>query len=122
MPGNVLIVSTSEKLRELISKTFKSTGCKIHSVPDVDDTVDQLKCMNLDLLITDTKLKQVNGFQLLKAFRTIDNYKTVPGLILVGANENSLKCRARAAGASGWLLKPPSNDQLQQLVSKIFPV
>ena len=121
MSKNVLIASASPKLQELISSAFENNGCSVFVVSDADQIIDQLESMSIDLLITDTNLKKINGFKLLKRFREIKKFQKVPGLIMVEATENSLKCRARSAGASGWMSKPPDDKQLQGVIKKLFP-
>jgi two-component system chemotaxis response regulator CheY len=120
MSKKVLVVTPSAKFAGLIESQFEGKNCSVFHHSGAQHIVDKLGSMDVDLLITDIEMAEVNGFQLLKAFRAIGKFQKTPALIMVEPSQSAYKCRARVAGASGWMLKPPEEKQVKQLVDKLF--
>jgi two-component system chemotaxis response regulator CheY len=65
-----------------------------------------------DLLITDLNMPGMNGIELIKLIRNIPTCKFMPILFLTTESQQSRREEAKAAGASGWIVKPATADEL----------
>jgi two-component system, chemotaxis family, chemotaxis protein CheY len=65
-----------------------------------------------DLLITDLNMPGMNGIEFIKEVRKLPSHRFVPILFLTTESQQSKRDEAKAAGASGWLVKPVNADQL----------
>ena len=120
MSKNILIVDDSESIRELVGLTLESSGYLIEKGTDGLDAMRLLDGRALDLVITDLNMPAMDGIQLIREIRKIPTYATVPILMLTTESQAAKKDEARAAGATGWIVKPFVQDKLLQVVKKII--
>ena len=66
----------------------------------------------IDLLITDLNMPGLNGIEFIKKVRQLSSYKFMPILFLTTESQQSKRAEAKAAGASGWLVKPVTAEDL----------
>ena len=72
-----------------------------------------------DLLITDLNMPGMNGIELIKQVRQMPNYRFMPILLLTTESQQSKRADAKAAGASGWLVKPATADELLSTIKLV---
>jgi two-component system chemotaxis response regulator CheY len=81
---------------------------------------DALKKANehpFDLIITDINMPGMNGFELVKQLRRMAVYEAKPILVLTTESTDEMKLRGKAAGATGWIIKPFAPAQLIKAIS-----
>ena len=74
----------------------------------------------MDLVITDLYMPQMDGLALLRAIRERPDHRFTPVLMLTTESGEEMKRRGRAAGATGWLVKPFQPGQLRQVVARVL--
>ena len=62
----------------------------------------------------------MNGIELIKQVRQIPAYKFVPILFLTTESQQERKQEAKAAGASGWIVKPATADELLSTIKLVI--
>jgi two-component system chemotaxis response regulator CheY len=62
----------------------------------------------------------MDGLTLVKSLRAMPDYKGAPILILTTESSDDMKARGRAAGATGWLVKPFDPPRLLEVVKKVL--
>lgn len=118
--ANILIVDDSASMRQMVGFTLKSAG---HNVKDSIDGVDALeaaKGQGFDLVVSDVNMPNMDGISLVKELRATDTYKFTPILLLTTESAAEKKAEGKAAGATGWIVKPFSPDQLLATVKKVL--
>ena len=121
MAKKVLTVDDSKTMREMVSFTLRGAG---YEVMEAEDGVDALKVLgngNVDLVITDINMPNMDGVTLTRQLRAKPNFKSTPILILTTEGGEEKKAAGRAAGATGWIVKPFAPDKLLQVVNKVCP-
>ena len=116
----ILAVDDSASMRQMVSFTLKSAG---FDVADASDGVEGLKAAqadNFDLVISDVNMPNMDGIAMIKALRALPNYKFTPNLMLTTESSSDKKQDGRAAGATGWIVKPFNPDQLLATVRKVI--
>lgn len=102
----VLAIDDSRTMRELIAATLLPEGFDVSIARDGEDGLDVLRTLTPDVIITDINMPRLDGFGLIAAVRGTHALKATPILVLTTESAPALKARARAAGATGWIVKP----------------
>jgi two-component system, chemotaxis family, chemotaxis protein CheY len=73
------------------------------------------------LVITDIHMPNMNGIELVRHLRSLPSFRKTPILLLTTESDPGKKAEGRAAGATGWIVKPFTQDQLLAIVARLFP-
>lgn len=116
----ILAVDDSISIRKSISFIL---GQESYDVTEAEDGADGLKKAKTDkfgLIITDINMPNMDGITLIKELRNTAEYKFTPIIVLTTENQDSKMQEGRAAGATGWIVKPFSSEKLIAVVKKIL--
>ena len=119
MSRKVLAVDDSRTMRDMVSFTLREAGFAVVEAEDGLAAIEALKTETVDLVITDVNMPRMDGLTFLKEFRADPAKKGVPVLILTTESDDSLRQKGRAAGATGWIVKPFEPEKLLQVVNKV---
>jgi len=121
MNKTILIIDDSESIREVVASGLESAGYQV--IKGIHGE-DGLKCLRehgaVDLVITDLNMPVMDGIGFLKEVRQLPEHRYLPVLILTTESQESKKQEARQAGATGWIIKPFSNEKLVTVVKKVI--
>ncbi|MEM6388048.1 MAG: response regulator [Pseudomonadota bacterium] len=109
---SVLAVDDSRTMRDMITLALTSEGFDVSLAEDGEHGLEVLDGMAPDVIITDINMPRLDGFGFIDAVRARDDAKSIPILVLTTESSDDLKSRARAAGATGWIVKPFAQDKL----------
>ena len=119
--STIMLVDDSATILLSISSILGKAG---HSVEKAANAEEALKKFNagvkIDLLITDLNMPGMNGIELIKEVRKLAAYKFVPILFLTTESQQSRKLEAKAAGATGWIVKPATADELLSTIKLVI--
>lgn len=123
MSKRILSVDDSRTMREMVAQTLRKAGFE---VIQADDGVNALKVLEansntVDVIITDLNMPNMDGLQLVRELRAKPQFKGTPILFLTTRNSDADKAQGRAAGATGWIVKPFDPAKLVQVVHKVCP-
>jgi two-component system chemotaxis response regulator CheY len=121
MPKTVLAVDDSQTMRDMVSFTLRNAGFDVKLAVDGKDALSKLDGSSIDLVITDINMPNMNGIELTRQIRSMPAYKATPILILTTESDGARKAEGKAAGATGWIVKPFDPDKLIQVVNKVCP-
>jgi two-component system chemotaxis response regulator CheY len=74
-----------------------------------------------DLIVTDLNMPNMNGLEFITKARELANSLFTPILVLTTESQQSKREEARKAGATGWLVKPVSCDDLTSAIKQLLP-
>ena len=120
MAKTVLTVDDSASIRQMVSFTLKSAGYEVVEAVDGMDGLDKAKSKACNLVLTDQNMPRMDGLSLIKSLRAMPQYRTVPILMLTTESSDAMKSQGRAAGATGWLVKPFDPQKLIEVVKKVI--
>jgi two-component system chemotaxis response regulator CheY len=120
MAKTVLAVDDSASIRQMVSFTLISAGYDVIEAVDGMDGLDKAKTKTVNLVLTDQNMPRMDGITLIKSLRALPSYKTVPILMLTTESSDAMKAQGRAAGATGWLVKPFDPQKLIEVVRKVI--
>jgi len=116
----ILAVDDSASIRQMVAFTLKGAGYEVLEAVDGQDGLDKAKTRTANLVLTDQNMPRMDGLTLVKSLRALAQYKTVPVLMLTTESSDAMKTQGRAAGATGWLVKPFDPQKLLDVVKKVI--
>jgi two-component system chemotaxis response regulator CheY len=119
MSKTILTVDDSASIRQMVSFTLKSAGYTVMEAVDGADGLSKAKMKSVDLVLTDQNMPNMDGLTLIKSLRMLPQYKSTPILMLTTESSDAMKASGRAAGATGWLVKPFDPQKLIEVVKKV---
>jgi len=110
---NILAIDNDILLLNMLHDMYRQHGVECDTCQNVGELTDLMRAKDYDLLVTDLKMPEVNGYEVLELLRTseIGNSQTIPVVAATAAGyveEEELKERGFAA----MLPKPCSIDEL----------
>ncbi|MCZ4318151.1 sigma-54 dependent transcriptional regulator [Aequorivita viscosa] len=113
---NILIVDDDINILELIQRHLHSLDYHTYKAVSVKEAVAILRDTEIDLLITDLKMPEVDGFQLIQF--ASEHYPNMPKLVVTGYPSVQDALSAIKSGAVDYLVKPFTKEELKQSVLK----
>lgn len=120
MAKTILAVDDSTSIRQMVSFTLKGAGYDVVEAVDGQDGLDKAKSKTINLVLTDQNMPKMDGLTLIKSLRGLPQYKTTPILMLTTEAGDDMKAKGKAAGATGWLVKPFDPQKLLDVVKKVI--
>jgi two-component system chemotaxis response regulator CheY len=118
---SILAVDDSASMRQMVSFTLRSSGYEVIEAVDGQDALDKLGDKQVDLVLTDQNMPRMDGLTLIKQLRVQDRFKRTPILVLTTESSDEMKQAGRAAGATGWMVKPFDPARLLEVIGKVLP-
>lgn len=120
MAKTILAIDDSASIRKMVQFTLKGAGYTVIEAVDGQDGLERAKAQTVNLVLTDQNMPNMDGLTLIRNLRAMDSYKAVPILVLTTESSNEMKLAGRAAGATGWLVKPFAPKGLVDVVKKVI--
>jgi two-component system chemotaxis response regulator CheY len=120
MPGVILAVDDSASMRQMVRFTLESAGYQVMQAADGVEALELAKANSADLVLTDVNMPNMDGISLVRELRALDSYKFVPMLVLTTESGSDTKQRGKAAGATGWIVKPFNPEQLLATIARVL--
>lgn len=119
MTLTVLAVDDSRTIRDMLRLALTEVGIEVHLAEDGVDGLERLAGLEPDAIISDINMPRLDGFGFIEAVRLQDRHRATPILVLTTESAPELKARARAAGATGWIVKPFDPPKLVQALRMV---
>ena len=120
MSKNVLIVDDSASVRQMVEATLRSAGYVVTAAKDGQEAFDICKTKSYDFVLTDQNMPNMDGISLIKALRTLPAHAKTPIVMLTTEGSDGMKAQGRAAGATGWMVKPFDPAKLLEVAKKVM--
>jgi two-component system chemotaxis response regulator CheY len=116
----ILAVDDSASMRQMVRFTLESAGYTVMQASDGVEALELAKTKPADLVLTDINMPNMDGISLVRELRALDTYKFVPMLVLTTESGIETKQRGKAAGATGWIVKPFNPEQLLATIARVI--
>lgn len=117
----ILLVDDSATILLSISNILSREGYGVEKAANAAEGIAKFKSgKKIDLLITDLNMPGMSGIEFIKEVRQLPGYKFMPILFLTTESQQAKRTEAKAAGASGWLVKPASAEQLLGAIKMVL--
>jgi two-component system chemotaxis response regulator CheY len=115
-----MTVDDSASLRQMVTFVLRDGGYQIVEAVDGMDALSKLKGQEIDLFLSDVNMPNMDGLELTRQIRAMAQYKFVPIILLTTESHAEKKQQGKAAGATAWIVKPFTPDQLLAVVKKVM--
>jgi two-component system, chemotaxis family, chemotaxis protein CheY len=119
MPKTVLVVDDSTSMRQMVSFTMKEAGFDVIEGGNGQEAIARVQGKSVNLVITDLNMPVMDGMTMIRQLRAKSEFKFTPILMLTTESQQEKKMEGKAAGATGWIVKPFNPEQLLQVVNKV---
>jgi two-component system chemotaxis response regulator CheY len=116
----VLSVDDSASIRQMVAFTLKSAGYEVIEAADGQEGLEKARSKTVDMVLTDQNMPRMDGLTLIKNLRAMPGYRNVPILMLTTESGDAMKQQGKAAGATGWLVKPFDPAKLLEVTKKVI--
>lgn len=120
MAKTILSVDDSSSIRQMVAFTLKGAGYEVIEAVDGQEALEKAKAKTVDMVLTDQNMPRMDGLTLIKNLRGMPSYKSVPILMLTTESGDAMKAQGKAAGATGWLVKPFDPTKLLEVTKKVI--
>jgi two-component system, chemotaxis family, chemotaxis protein CheY len=108
-------------MRQIVSYTLKQAGFLVLEGSDGQDALKRLDSARVDLIVTDLNMPLMDGITFIRQVRKRAGMKGIPVLMLTTESQESKKQEGRAAGATGWIVKPFHPEKLLATIARVLP-
>ncbi|KAA3651252.1 MAG: sigma-54-dependent Fis family transcriptional regulator [Bacteroidetes bacterium] len=115
---NILIVDDDLNILELLQRQLHLLNYHVYKAVSVKEAVYILKDTSIQLLITDLKMPEIDGMELLKF--TTEHFPHLPKLVISGYPSIQDSLLAIKSGAVVFLNKPFTKEELKEAIEKTF--
>lgn len=116
----ILTVDDSPSIRQMVALTLSQRGHQIIEAADGREALAKLSSQPVHLVITDLNMPNMDGIELIRNARTLPQCRFIPILMLTTESQPEKKMAGKAAGATGWIVKPFTREQLGAVVDKVL--
>lgn len=116
MKINVLVVDDDKLANDFFTETLRRAGYNVESAFSSEEAIDKINDKLFDILVTDIRMKGMDGIELLEKAKQIQSEMVVIMVTAYGTVENAV--RAMKLGAYDFLLKPVSPEALEIIVER----
>ena len=121
MAKRVMAVDDSATVRQVLQMTLEGAGYEVIEAVDGKDALNKLVGTQIDMMVTDLNMPNMDGIELIRNVRQSPGNRFMPIIMLTTESQPEKKQEGKAAGASGWIVKPFKPEQLLAVVRMICP-
>jgi two-component system chemotaxis response regulator CheY len=115
----ILTIDDSRTMRDMLMLALSNAGYRVVQAVDGVHGLEVLGAESPDVIITDINMPRMDGFGVIENVRKDDRYRATPILVLTTESDSTKKERARAAGATGWIVKPFNPEKLVTAIRRV---
>jgi two-component system chemotaxis response regulator CheY len=115
----VLIVDDSSVMRKIVERSLRQAGLQLKEVFEAGNGVEAMARMQqtrVDLILSDINMPTMDGLELVRQLQGVENAKGVPIVMITTEAGETHVVKALSSGASGYIRKPFSADQIKERV------
>jgi two-component system chemotaxis response regulator CheY len=115
----ILTVDDSRTMRDMLRMSLVEAGYRVVQAEDGVHGLEVLQVETPDVIVTDINMPRLDGFGFIEAVRKDASWRTTPVLVLTTEVDPEKKGRAKAAGATGWIVKPFDPVKLVDAIRRV---
>lgn len=118
--NTILTVDDSASMRGMVAYTLREAGFDVTEAEDGRQALDIAQQKPFTLVLADVNMPRMDGISLIRELRNLPDYKFTPLLMLTTESAADRKMEGKAAGATGWIVKPFDPQQLVATVNRVL--
>jgi len=122
MTMKILVVDDSITMVMSLKTTLTMNGFEVETAANGQAALDKLNSgVKPNLIVTDINMPVIGGIELIARVRAMPGFKFIPILTLTTECDSAKRDQGKRAGATGWIVKPVSADDLIKVIRKVLP-
>ena len=107
-PLKVLVIDDQSTGRIVLSEIMRSldASLEVATFSDPVEAIDFARKHPVDMVLTDYKMPNMDGIEVIRRLRRIFGYEDVPIICITVVNDREVRYRALEAGATDFLIRP----------------
>jgi DNA-binding NtrC family response regulator len=114
--NKILVIDDDPSLRNMLNIVLKNEGYRVTSLESAIVALRRLKKESFDLIISDIKMPDVSGIDLLRKVKSINS--EIPVIMITGFASTNDAVEAMKLGAEDYVIKPFNLDELKIIINK----
>jgi len=115
----VLTVDDSRTILAMLHHTLSNAGFEVLQAEDGKQGLDVLKTQAVDVVITDINMPVMDGIEFIRHVRATGQHQSLPILILTTETSQDKRDQGKAAGGTGWIVKPFDPEKLISVIHRV---
>ena len=115
----VLTVDDSRTILAMLHHTLSNAGFEVLQAEDGRQGLEVLKNESIDVVITDINMPVMDGIEFIRNVRASGQYQSLPILILTTETSQDKRDQGKAAGGTGWIVKPFDPEKLISVIHRV---
>jgi len=103
---HLLLVDGDPKNLRVMEVSLKKAGFSVTTASDGKDALEKAQISPPDLVLSDTKMPGVDGFELLRSLKADERFKQIPFVFLTGQKSVEFKVKGLELGGEDYLTRP----------------
>ncbi|GBC60891.1 response regulator [Desulfonema ishimotonii] len=116
----IMTADDSASIRQMVSFTLEQAGYEVIEAADGKEALAKLRSGTVHMLVTDLNMPNMDGIELIRKVRQESRYRFMPIVMLTTESQAVKKQEGKAAGATGWIVKPFRPEQLLAVIKKVL--
>jgi two-component system chemotaxis response regulator CheY len=116
----ILTADDSASVRQMVSFTIRDAGYEVIEAVDGRDALAKAAGQTIHMVLTDLNMPNLDGIGLIRELRALPAFKFIPIILLTTESQAEKKMEGKAAGATGWIVKPFKPEQLLAVIRKVI--
>ena len=117
----VLLVDDSPTMLMSITAMLKKAGMAVETAKDGEEALLKIKTgLQPGLIISDVNMPKMDGISFVREARKA-GLRFIPILMLTTESDQGKRDQGKAAGATGWIVKPVQSDALLSVIRQVLP-
>ena len=116
----VLLVDHARTLLSLVQVYLVGWQLEFHEAKDGLEGLAKARDLRPNLIVSDVRMPGMDGFELCAAVRADPDLYQVPLVLLTSLNDDTSRKKGKLVGASAFLTKPVSVDELRRTVGTLL--
>ncbi|MGB0663813.1 MAG: response regulator [Pontibacterium sp.] len=118
--ATILVVDDSTSLRSMVKFSLQQEGYTVVEAGNGQEGLTRAKSGRFDMVLTDVNMPIMDGITFCAELRKLPAFKFTPILVLTTESSPEMKSRGKAAGATGWLVKPFNPEKLISTIRRVI--
>lgn len=119
MSATVLVVDDSATIRQQVGSALSEAGLNVVEAIDGDEGLAKIRAGGINCVVCDVNMPKKNGIEMVEEVKKDAALANLPIIMLTTEGAKDLIVRAKAAGASGWIVKPFKPEMLIAAVNRL---
>ena len=114
----VMVVDDSKTIRRTAETLLAKAGCVVDSAVDGFDALGRVSAFDPDLIFIDVLMPRLDGYQTCALIKNNPRFRAIPIIMLSSKDSIFDKARGRIVGASDYLTKPFTSEELMAALNQ----